>query len=281
MPFLDTIRKKMRWMLTRHPMLYYVRFMMVCRNFRGDPALLPAFGDLNRKEDMPALFFEVNKRIPLDHAADDFDKTLALCTWLRHHIKGGRGLGLSSGKALELMLAGKGGICSDYSQMLNVFCLINDIPVREWGTVERFYNPLRGHNYNEIYSQRLGKWVAIDFQKNLYFVKEGEAVPLSVIELFSYLRGGGKLAYVYFSDWRCIDMWKIEKTYSKDSIPFLIGGYVNKDCDAILNRYQDRWPAFVIHALMLIRRKNYHFLFVLDDYRTKFFRWSKKSAGSN
>jgi hypothetical protein len=280
MSFYRDLKKKFRWLVTRHPILYLVRFLLICRNYRGKIEDLPVFGDWNDKNDAPPLFLEVSAKIPVDPAADNFDKVMVLCDWLRHRIKGGRGLGLSSGKALAIMLDGKGGICSDYSQMLNVFCLIHDIPVREWGTVERFYNAVHGHNYNEIYSQKFGKWIAIDFQKNLYFVRDGETVPLSVIELFTYLRQGGKLAYVYFSAWRCIDMWKIHKTYSKDSIPFLIADYDNREYDRYLEKYQDRYPAFLIHAMLILRRKNYHFLFVLDDYRTKFFRRPKKTAVS-
>jgi hypothetical protein len=250
--------------------------MMICRNYKGKPENLPTFNDTNRKEDVAPLFFEVNGKIPIQPEMDAFEKTLAISRWLRHQIQGGRGLGLSSGKSLQMMLEGQGGVCSDYSQMLNIFCIINDIPVREWGTVERFYNPMRGHNFNEIYSERLGKWIAIDFQKNLWFTKPGTDTPLSVIELFTSLREGNELAYEYFSDWRCIDMYKVDKTFSKESIPFLITGYDNSVYDHYLNKYQHRFPSFVINAMMILMRKNYHFLFVMDDYRRKLFRWSKK-----
>jgi hypothetical protein len=173
------------------------------------------------------------------------------------------------------MLAGQGGICSDYSQMLNVFCLINDVRVREWGTVEKFYNALHGHNYNEVYSEKLDKWIAIDFQKNLWFHKADEQTPLSVIELFTYLREGNEVQYTYFSDWRCIDMWKIGKTYSGNSIPFLIAGYNNKTYDYYLNKYK-HLPPFAVNAMLIVLRKNYHFLFVIDNYKRKLVGSSKK-----
>jgi hypothetical protein len=274
---LASIRQKFKWLVTRHPMLYYVRFAMICKNYKGKTEALPTFADRNRKEDVAPVFLKVNSEIPLDNNGDGFEKTMEISRWLRFKIKGGRGLGLSSDKALEMMLDGQGGICSDYSQMLNVFCLINDIPVREWGTVEKFYNPVRGHNYNEIWSEKRQKWIAIDFQKNLWFKKTGENEPLSVIELFAYLRGGNELAYEYFSDWRCIDMYKIDKTYSKNSIPFLIANYDNKVYDHYLNKYQDRYPSFVINAMMILMRKNYNFLFVMDNYKRKLFPSSKKT----
>lgn len=271
------LKQKLKWLVTRHPMLYYIRFMMICRNYKGRIEDLPTFNDSNRKEDIPLLYLETNSKIPLDPEMDGFEKTLALSKWLRFQIKGGRGLGLSSETSLRMMLDGQGGICSDYSQMLNVFCLLNDIRVREWGTVEKFYNPMFGHNYNEVWSEKRQKWIAVDFQKNLWFHKSADDTPLSVIELFTSLREGNPLAYHYFSDWRCIDMYKIDKTYSKDSIPFLISRYDNKVYDHYLNKYQDKYPSFVINALMILKGKNYRFLFVMDDYRRKLIASSKKT----
>lgn len=271
------IRKKIKWLLTRHPLLHYIRFMLICRNYRGDVADLPTFNDDNKKEDAAPIFFEVNAQIPLRPEMDGFEKALVMADWLRHKIKGGRGLGLASDVALKLMLEGKGGICSDYSQMFNVFCLINDVRVREWGTVEKFYNAMHGHNYNEIYSEKLGKWIAIDFQKNLWFHKSNDKIPLSVIELFTYLREGNEVAYEYFSDWRCIDMYKIGKTYSGNSIPFLIANYDNKTYDRYLNRFR-RFPPFIVNAMLILLGKNYNFLFVLDDYKTKRSGSSKKTG---
>ena len=43
------------------------------------------------------------------------------------------GLSVPSEEALKIMLAGKGGVCSDMVQIFNNFCVINDIKVREWG----------------------------------------------------------------------------------------------------------------------------------------------------
>ena len=269
------ISKKIKWLLTRHPMLFYIRFAMICRNHKGRSEDLPTFNDINKKDDVAPVYFEINSQIPFEHGMDGFEKTLLMSNWLRHRIKGGRGLGVASDQALRMMLAGEGGICSDYSQMLNVFCLVNDIRVREWGTVEKFYNPMHGHNYNEVYSEKFGKWIAIDFQKNLWFHKANEKTPLSVIELFNYLRQGNDVCYEYFSDWRCIDMWKIGKTYSKNSIPFLIVNYNNKVYDHYLNKYK-RLPPFVVNAMLILLGKNYKFLFVLDNYNTKLFGSSKK-----
>ncbi|CAM3368017.1 hypothetical protein FLLO111716_06605 [Flavobacterium longum] len=270
------IRKKIKWLLTRHPLLYYIRFVLICRNYRGKIEDLPTFNDINKKEEVAPIYRETNAQIPFEPNMDGFEKTLLICDWLRHRIKGGRGLGLASDESLRLMLDGKGGICSDYSQMLNVFCLLNDIRVREWGTVEKFYNAMHGHNYNEVWSEKRQQWIAIDFQKNLWFHKANEKKPLSVIELFTYLREGNAVCYEYFSDWRCIDMYKIGKTYSGNSIPFLITRYNNKVYDQYLNKYK-KLPPFVVNAMMILLGKNYQFLFVMDNYKRKLFAPSKKS----
>lgn len=266
---MGSFTKKIKWFLRRHPIWYYIRFVLICRNFKGDLNDLPTFNDINKKEDAPQIFFDINKNIDLSHASDTWEKALAIAIYLRKIIKGGRGLGYSSGKALKEMIAGNGGVCSDYSQIFNVFCLINDIRVREWGLVERFYNALRGHTFNEVWSEKLQKWCVIDVGKNLYFSTVDDN-PASAIELFSYLRKGNPLRYHYFSDHRCIDMYKIDKTYAADVYPFVISNYVNKEYDFYLDKFQ-KLPSFAVNALMIFRGKNYNFLFPMDNYKSKLY----------
>lgn len=271
-----SLQRKIKWLLTRHPILYYIRFAIICRNAKPTEEL-PEFGNFNQKKDVPEIFRRVNSEMAISTTKGTLDHALQMARYLRKAIKGGRGLGLSSDKSLELMLEGKGGICSDYSQMFNVFCLLNDIRVREWGIVEKFYNPIYGHTFNEVFASELNKWIAIDFQKNLYFIGSENDDPLSAIELFKYLRAGNALKYIHFSDHVCIDMHKIAITYSKRTIPFVISRYDNKVYDHYLNKFQDRYPPFVINAMMIVLGKNYQFVFPLDDYRKKFFKDKKPS----
>src|SRR5690606_28919251 len=104
--FVADFKKKIKWLLTRHPMLYYIRFMLICRNHKGKPEDLPTFNDFNKKEDVPRLYVEINDQIPLNPDWDGFEKTLAISKWLRFNIKGGRGLGLASETSLRMMLDG-------------------------------------------------------------------------------------------------------------------------------------------------------------------------------
>ena len=257
-------------MLKRHSSLYIARFAIVSRNCKSDENQLPTFNDCNRKEDIPPLFLEINKNISLQPQMDEYDKAIAITVYLRKHIKGGPGLGLSSDKALQLMLDGKGGVCSDHAQIFNIFCLLNDIKIREWGIVEKLCKPCYGHSINEIYSTKYQKWILIDSGKSLCFSSgEGEP-PFSVIELFSQLRMGKPLHF--FSVCRLgTNLKRINFTYSSQTIPFLITNYVNKDYDYYFNMFQDRLPSFAINALLILLRKNYRFLFVIDDYKSKLF----------
>lgn len=61
-------------------------------------------------------------------------------------MKGGAVLGLSSKKTLEIMLARQGGVCSDFSQIFNIFCFINRIRVRECGCIDPLYKVLCGNS---------------------------------------------------------------------------------------------------------------------------------------
>jgi hypothetical protein len=268
------LKKKFQWILRRHPLLYLVRFAMICRNLRPNENL-PEFQDINDKEEIDELFFKINDRIKLQPEADELDKALQIAIYLRMAIKGGRGLGFSSATAMRMMMEGKGGICSDYSQIFNLFCLINDIRVREWGCVERFYNPKYGHTFNEIYSSKLQRWVLIDMGKNLIFTN-GQNQPLDAISLFRGLRKGEPLIYKHFSDHICIDMYKIGITYSEQAKPFVIENYHNKTYDAYLNKYQETLPSFLINALMILKGLNYRYVFPLDDYKKLFFMHKRK-----
>ncbi len=257
--------------MKRHIVFYYLRFWLQSRN-QPDVTRLSCFNDYNRKEDVPPLFREVFAKMDLP-ASGDFERALAIAVAQRMMIKGGRALGFDSEKTLQLMLDGKGGVCSDQAQAFNIFCLLADIRVREWGTIESASTPDVGHVINEIYSKELGRWIAIDVMKNLWFQSE-DGHPLSVTGLFASLRKGEPLRYVHFSNHRCIDMYKINRTYSGSCITFYIDRYSNKTYDRYLKRFSG-WHNAFIHGLMILTRQNYRYVFVLDNYRSLFFGLGK------
>jgi hypothetical protein len=262
------IRNKILLVLSRHPLLYYFRYLLLSKNAKADAVeSMGCFNDINATEAVPDLYFEVNWRIKLSDGMDTLEKALEIGRYLRFNIKGGRGLGLSSGHTLEKMLAGQGGVCSDFSQIFSLFCLVNRIKVREWGCVESFYKGRFGHSFNEIYSRELKKWVAIDIEKNIVF-KDSDGKYLSAIEVFGALRKGKPVVFHHFSSYVLPNPERIAQVYSADTIPFLIDNYRNSVNDYFCSKFNE-FPPVVINAIMILYRKNYKFVFVMDNYKVK------------
>jgi hypothetical protein len=259
--------------IKRNKLFYFLRFWLQSGN-QPDESRLSCFNDYNKVEDVPMLFREVFAKMELPQSGD-FERALAIARAQRKMVKGGRALGFDSEKTLRMMLDDQGGVCSDQAQAYNVFCLLADIKVREWGTIESASTPDVGHVINEIYSRELEKWIAIDVMKNLWFA-DADGNPMSITELFRSRRRGAELKYVHFSDHRCIDMYKIERTYAAGCIPFYIDNYRNKTYDRHLIKFNG-WPAAAVHGMLILTRQNYRYRFVLDDYKQLFFGLGKKS----
>lgn len=261
--------KKIAKKFLRHPLLYYVRYLLLSKN---NPVknhdIIGCLNDINDLKDVPQLYFEVNSEINLSADADEFEKALQIGRFLRHRIAGGPGLGLSSDKTLEQMLAGKGGVCSDFTQVFNTFCFINHIKVREWGCVDRLYKSQFGHAFNEIYSTSFKKWIALDIHKAIYFPATEKGIPLSTIELFQSLRNGEELQFTLYSEYVPKNLERIRSVYSKSTVPFLVSGYRSKVNDYFLNKF-NMFPPFMINMIMILFRKNQHFIFVMDNYKVK------------
>jgi hypothetical protein len=242
-----------------------VRYALVSENVKenniGD---LGCFNDFNTLASIPKLYFETNEKMAIDPSLDEYEKALQIGKFLRLNMKGGTGLGLSSEKTLEIMLANKGGVCSDFSQIFNIFCLINGIKVKEWGCIDRFYKTEFGHSFNEIYSSGKQKWIAIDIHKGILFTNE----------LFSELRKGNHVEFKHYTDYRSPDYNRIPKVFSATTIPFIISNNKNDVTDYYFEKYQNSLSPILINSLILLLRKNHKFIFVMDDYKAKLFpKW--------
>ena len=269
---MERIRKKIRWIIKRHPFLYYARFKLLSKNVTKRELGTHSYNLINEKRTIPKSFSIVNALVLKGKKGlSDFDKALELARWLRTNIKGGKGLSLSSEKALESMLAGEGGVCSDMAQIFNNFCVVNDIEVREWGiTSFPFNSEFGGHAFNEFYSEALKKWVLIDVSKTLLFYLEGEDSPLSVMELFEYNKAGEPIVFKTFLKANVPNDDLIHFYYLKqERIPFLICNYHNETYDRYLDRFKALFPVFVIHFWLFLIRKSYYYLFPLNDYENK------------
>lgn len=223
----------------------------------------------NQKAIIPDFFYEINEKIFEDERPEsDLDKAIYIALWLRKHIKGGKGLSLASDEALRAMINGKGGVCSDMSQIFNNFCVINDIKVREWGiTIIPFDKEYGGHATNEIFSKELGKWVLIDVSKSILFYYKNKHKPLSLFEVFT-----SNLSHKYYSFYENIksDIQIKNYYFNKRATPFLISKYNNSVYDKYLKKNNSKYPVFFVHFYIYLIGKSYKYQFPLRDYKKMF-----------
>jgi hypothetical protein len=262
--------KKVTHIFKRHPLLYFVRYVLLSKNIKEKSIdTVGCFNDVNTLDGIPKLYFETNAKIKIDPLQDELDQALTIGTFLRNTIKGGTGIGLSSSKTLEMMLAGQGGVCSDFSQIFNVFCFINGIKVKEWGIVDSMYNPKFGHSFNEIYSTKYQKWIAIDIHKSIVFEDKAQNSFFSTVDLFQDLRKGNRLHVKHFSNYQSKKQERLPMVYAMNTIPFLIDNKAMATVDFYYNKYQNSLPILMINILLILLRKNQTFIFVLDNYKVK------------
>ena len=258
------IGKKISWLIKRHPYLYYIRFKLLSKYASQDKLASYTYNLINDKRSIPKSFHIVNSIIFKNKTGlSSMEKALRIGRWLRTHIKGGSGLSLSSEKALEKMLAGKGGVCSDIAQVFNNFCVINDIKVREWGiTSVPFSGEFGGHAFNEFYSKELNKWILIDVSNTIMFYLKGKAEKLSTLELFECNKTNAHITFKSFLKSNVVDKDRIKNYFLKSSnVPFLICNYNNETYDNYLDRFQPYLPIFMIHFWLFVIRKSYYYLF--------------------
>ncbi|WP_170233997.1 transglutaminase-like domain-containing protein [Bizionia myxarmorum] len=248
------------------------RFRLLSKNSNAADISDCSYNTLNSKADIPALFYSINERIFPNGKPDTSLKLVKqLVTWLLAHSKVGPGLSGPSEQALDTLLHGSGGVCSDMAQIFNNFCVINDIPVREWGTTSAPFNRANGgHSFNEVYINSIDKWILVDASLGVLFFKKNNE-PLSVLELYKSIRAGQAVQYDSFIADLDIPLKQVHKNYlSADITPFLICNYQNTIYDRYLKYGRPHVPVFIIHFLVYLRGKSYHYKFPIDDYRKIF-----------
>ncbi|MBU2939589.1 hypothetical protein KO494_08545 [Lacinutrix sp. C3R15] len=263
------ILKKVSWFFKRHHFLYITRFKLLSKNASIAAIQNCSYNEFNLEKDIPKDFKKINAIIFKEaKPALDLPLVKQLSIWLYKHIKGGPGLSAPSDKALQIMLAGKGGVCSDMAQIFNNFCVINRVLVREWGTTRAPFNKeYGGHSFNEVFIKELNKWVLIDVYGSLLFYDEG-SVPLSVIELYQRVRAKKKILFKSFAKDREVDNANVIKNYlDPNTTPFLICNYSNKTYDSFLGLFRPHIPVFIIHFMVFLLGKSYHYRFPLDNYK--------------
>jgi hypothetical protein len=259
--------KSLKWYLRRHSLLYKIRFKLVSK--KSSLACMEdiCYNSINPKNDIPAIYFELNQSIFNESNKDltDLKKGKKIAKWLRNNIKGGPGLGKSSERAIRKMINGEGGVCSDFAQVYNNFCVINDLKVKEWGLKILTDNPrtVGGHSFNEIYSTELQKWIIIDVAKCIYFYHSDSTSPLSVSDLITLKNQNEEIKYFKFNNEITVDPKRIQELYlAANSFPFLITNYCNKTCDYFLEKL-DFLPLSLIHGILFLSGNSYVFEFPL------------------
>lgn len=178
--------KPLSWYFRRHPALYKIRFKLVSKKSSLESIESFCYNDINKKTNVPPLFFEINNLIFVDSKGKFtvFEKALKIALWLKNNIKGGSGLGKSSTTALQKMINGEGGVCSDFSQIYSNFCVINDIKVKEWGmkSLSKDSKVSGGHSFNEVFCPEFQKWIMIDVAKSVLFYQINNDIALSTLE---------------------------------------------------------------------------------------------------
>jgi hypothetical protein len=277
MEFLNKIKKKM----LRHPWLYVIRYALISKNgptvYSDDLARFDQFNDLSV---VPEYFFKINPQINLQPQADELEKAKQIGEYLRSNTKPGQAIGLSPETTLNKMLNGQGGVCSDFSEMFNLFCLINDIPVKEWGCVDQLYQTQFGHSFNEIYSTQKQKWIAIDVHKGILF-KDSIGNYLSTLELFRSLRAGSELHLEHYSDYRSPKIERLNFVYAAQTIPFLVDNRHFKYISNCFRKHEKKYPKPLIDSWIILNQKNQKFIFLLDNYKKLLFKKSSATHNGN
>lgn len=253
------------WYCQRHPLLYKIRFRLLSKKTSFDRIESFCYNNLNKIIDIPKIYFELNLLIfPKKEAVlSDLDKAKQIAVWLRNYIKGGPGLGKSSATTLKKMINGEGGVCSDFSQIYNNFCVINDLKVKEWGLKMVSNDPSikGGHAFNEIYSRELKKWVLIDVSKSVLFYSINQTVPLSVFDFIQLKLENQEIYFSSFNEKTMVDNKRITDLYiTTNSSPFVITNYHNKTYDFYLNTLKFL-PVPFTHGLLFLIRRSYFFEF--------------------
>ena len=261
--------KTLNWYLRRHPVLYKIRYRLVSKKTSLDAIENFCYNDLNLKSNIPPLFFEINNLIFTNSNKDlnHFEKAVKIAVWLKMNVKGGPGLGKSSARALQRMIDGEGGVCSDFSQIYSNFCVINDIKVKEWGmkSLSDDSTVSGGHSFNEVYCKKLQKWIMIDVAKSIIFFKADNDIPLSTLEYIYLKKKKEEIKIVSIYENGLFDNKNADKIFlSSNSLPFIITNYDNKTYDYFLEKL-DFLPESITHGLLIILGKSYSFEFPFES----------------
>ncbi|MCF6133282.1 transglutaminase-like domain-containing protein [Flavobacterium wongokense] len=265
-----SVKEKLKHIIRRPTFLYHLRFQLLSKFETKESVSELYYNVLNPISEIPQYFFEINNKIFANQTNElnDLEKAETIARWMINNIKRGRGLGLPSEDTIKIMTLEKGGVCSDFAQVFNNLCVINNIKVKEWGfkSISKNKHIRGGHSFNEFYCKNLGKWILIDTYKCIFFYKKDSNIPLSVFELFDTLKENGKVIFKNIEPTYLTDPIRVKDVYlSSNSVPFLITNYHNKTYDCYLKKF-NFLPVFFTHGIVYLLGKSYKFLFIREIY---------------
>jgi hypothetical protein len=290
MSFVTDQYKKLQYLLKRHPFFHFFRCLLIVRKPSHKIFTDECINHYNSKASIPASFLKENANIDLS-GKGSFQKAIAIASYMRATYAGGRGLGYPSAETLQITKDNMGGVCSDFSQLMINFCILNNIPVREWGVSERIYGSF-GHVFNEVYCDQLNKWVLIDAGKFLYFVHQQTKQPLSTIEYIDLLTAGnGDLVvpiniFTGLEDMAIKENTLVYKTYfNKNHVFFLVSNYNIRLFDKAL-RFHNTFPLPMLHFALISIGAYYKYHFYINEHnaagtRAQLAAIGRKSYGSS
>lgn len=148
-------------------------------DFNWNPSAFPT-DFKNETHTPPPYFLQFVDSLPTSQTMSEMDKFLLAAQKILERERYGGPIQSNTEDALKKMQDEGTGWCSDYTQVFNGIAHTLGIPVREWGMSFDRYNG-DGHAFNEIYDQKLDKWVFIDTY-NAFYVTNRHGEPLSVLE---------------------------------------------------------------------------------------------------
>ncbi len=289
---MDSIKKSyksFKRLLKRHPFFHFFRCFVITRKPSRQIFLDEAINNYNSKRSIPPSFIAENSKIACPEKGS-FNKAIAIARFMRSSYTGGRGLGYSSAETLAIMKAHQGGVCSDFSQLMINFCVLNDVPVREWSLSEKLYGTF-GHVFNEVYSDELQKWVLLDVGKSFYFIHGQTKQPLSTIEYIDLLTAdqGNLVSTVNIftsEEDETIKQAKIVQLsyFNKSHVFFLVSNYRIWLFDQVL-KFRKFSPLPVLHFMLISIGGYYKYHFYINQFnlastRSQLIRIGRKNYGA-
>ncbi len=158
-------------------------------DFNWNPNTIPKDFMLEKEQAPPEIRNAVDKILTQPTSSlGAFETALNLA---KHLDKGahpnGDGIQSNTLDTYKTILDSDNGFCADYSQVMNGLATTANIPVREWGMSFDGFGG-NGHAFNEIFDDKMGKWVFVDTYYSFYVRNSATDSPLSVLELQEFLR---------------------------------------------------------------------------------------------